>query len=91
MTLIFEEKIESALREVRNRLSMHGGGIRLAHADASTGEVRVCFEGACAGCPFAAATLEGIVESALAEVPGVTRVVAIEDSAEDPDGAPLSV
>ncbi len=77
----FKNRVESALNDVRERLELHGGGIELADADADTGIVRVRFLGACVGCPFAAVTLEGIVENRLLEVPGYSEVVV-----DDPAG-----
>jgi Fe-S cluster biogenesis protein NfuA len=70
----FHEEIASVLVLIRKQLVRHGGDIRLVDADEATGEVRVSFEGACVGCPFAAATFEGIVETALSDIAAVRRV-----------------
>lgn len=75
----FKENVVLALRSVQSRLKTHGGGIELVRAEEDSGLVVVRFKGACAGCPFAVQTLEGLVERALEEVPGVTRVAALTD------------
>jgi len=76
----FEQNIENALNAVRGQLAAHGGGVTLVSADAATGVVSVRFSGACAGCPFASLTLEGIIDEELRRVDGVTEVVAADDT-----------
>jgi Fe-S cluster biogenesis protein NfuA len=64
--------VDAALTAVKSRLRGHGGDV--AVLDVTDGVVDVDFQGACRGCPAQAFTHVGVLEAALAEVPGVTGV-----------------
>jgi Fe-S cluster biogenesis protein NfuA len=70
------EKVEAALKQVRQMLLADGGDVRLI--DVKDGVVKVKLTGACGGCPMATMTLKGGIERVLKEkVPGVKEVVAV--------------
>ncbi len=72
-----KEKIEEALKEVREMLAMHGGNVELIEVT-DEGVVKVRLVGACAGCPSASLTLRDMVEKAIkSKVPEVKRVEAV--------------
>ena len=72
-----KEKIEEALKEVREMLAMHGGNVELIEVT-DEGVVKVRLIGACAGCPAASLTLRDMVEKAIkSKVPEVKRVEAV--------------
>lgn len=72
-----KEKIEEALKEVREMLAMHGGNVELIEVT-NEGVVKVRLVGACAGCPSASLTLRDMVEKAIkSKVPEVKRVEAV--------------
>ena len=72
-----KEKVQAVIDEIRPQLQADGGDIELLEVTAD-GMVRVRLQGACSGCPGAAMTLKGLVESLLKrrvpEVKGVERV-----------------
>jgi Fe-S cluster biogenesis protein NfuA len=71
-----EEKVRSAIEEIRPNLQSHGGDIELLGVDEDN-TVRVRLQGACSGCPSAAMTLKMGVERMLKEqVPEVKEVIA---------------
>jgi Fe-S cluster biogenesis protein NfuA len=73
-----KEKVKQSLEGIRLMLQGHGGDVQLISVDESTGVVTVSLQGACVGCPHAAATLKGGVEAKLMEdVPEVKEVVAV--------------
>ncbi len=72
-----KERIEEALKEVREMLAMHGGSVDLIEVT-DEGVVKVRLIGACAGCPAASLTLRDMVEKAIkSKVPEVKRVEAV--------------
>lgn len=67
------QKVEAALDQVRPRLQMDGGNVRLV--DIVDDVVKVELEGACKGCPMSQLTLQmGIERTVLKEVPEIKRV-----------------
>ena len=70
-------RIETVLDTVRRSLAQHRGGIEFVDFDTASGCVSLRFTGACAGCPMANETLKCIVEDAMACVPEVHDVVAV--------------
>jgi Fe-S cluster biogenesis protein NfuA len=67
------QKVEAALDQVRPRLQMDGGNVRLV--DIVDDVVQVELEGACKGCPMSQLTLQmGIERTVLKEVPEIKRV-----------------
>lgn len=74
-----DEKIKQIIEQkIKPYLEADGGGIEFVGFDASSGEVKVRLQGACAGCPGAQMTLSMGVEAALKEeLPEVTRVVSV--------------
>jgi Fe-S cluster biogenesis protein NfuA len=74
MTL--KEKVEEALKEVREMLAADGGSIDLVSV-ADDGVVTVRLTGACGSCPMSQMTLKMGVERILKrKVPEVTEVVS---------------
>lgn len=73
------EKVEEVLAQLREGIQLHGGNVQLVGVDEKSGKVSVKLQGACVGCPFAQSTLkEGIEQTLLDMVPGVTEVVAVD-------------
>lgn len=73
------QKVEAVLAQLREGIMLHGGNVELVAADEETGKVSVRLQGACVGCPFAQSTLkEGIEQTLLDMVPGVSEVVAVD-------------
>ncbi len=71
-----EDKVRSAIEEIRPNLQSHGGDIELLGVDEDN-TVRVRLQGACSGCPSAAMTLKRGVERMLKEqIPEVKEVIA---------------
>ena len=69
------EEVEAALEAVRPMLVRDGGNIQLV--EVTPDAVRLRFQGACVGCPGAAATLKHGVERAIRQrVPGPIRILA---------------
>ena len=84
-----EDRIASALEEVRPYMGSHGGGIELV--EVSDGVARVRLEGTCSGCAASTVTLKLAVEEAvLRAAPELHSVEAIEQQASvdslPPDG-----
>jgi len=72
-----EERIETALGEIRPMLALHAGNIELVGF--ANGVVKVRLLGTCHGCPLSQLTLKAGVEELLKEkVPGVEAVEAVE-------------
>lgn len=73
-----EEKIKSALEQIRPVLQRDGGDIEFVEYTADN-IVKVRLQGHCAGCPGARMTLKGIVERILVEsYPEIAGVEAVE-------------
>ena len=72
-----KERIEEALKEVREMLAMHGGNVELIGVTAE-GVVKVRLTGGCAGCPAAQMTVVDVVEKTIkSRVPEVKKVEAV--------------
>jgi Fe-S cluster biogenesis protein NfuA len=71
-----EEKVKSAIQDVRAALQSHGGDIELVRVE--NNKVFVRLMGACSGCPGAMMTLRQGVERRLKEaVPEIESVEAV--------------
>ena len=71
-----QKKVEKAIGEIRPRLQMDGGDIKLVNIEG--GVVKVELEGACRGCPMGAVTLTfGIERTIKQAVPEIKKVEAI--------------
>lgn len=71
-----QEKIQSALAEIRPMLAQHLGDIEFIKLE--NGIVYVKMLGMCDGCPLSVLTLKGGVEELLKmRVPGITVVEAV--------------
>ena len=80
-----EELLVKVLDQIRPNLQGDGGDMRYVGVD-DEGVVSLELQGACAGCPMSQLTLSMGIERVLKEhVPGVTRVVSVNDN-----GAPAS-
>ena len=74
-----EELLKAVLEEIRPNLQADGGDLAYVGVD-DEGVVSLELLGHCAGCPMSQLTLSMGVERILKEhVPGVTRVVAVND------------
>jgi Fe-S cluster biogenesis protein NfuA len=73
-----KEKVEEVINsKIKPLLQADGGDIELVEVD-DQGVVKVRLQGACAGCPGAAMTLQMGVERLLKQsVPEVQRVIAV--------------
>jgi Fe-S cluster biogenesis protein NfuA/nitrite reductase/ring-hydroxylating ferredoxin subunit len=60
-----EERVQSALEEVRPYLDSHGGDVELLEVDGTVARLRM--EGSCSGCPSSAMTLKLAIEQAIAK------------------------
>ena len=75
---MLKDKVKKSLGKIRPHLQADGGDIELISVDEVHGVVTVSLRGACGGCPHAAMTLKGGVESMLkSDVPEVKEVVAV--------------
>ncbi len=74
-----EELLKAVLEEIRPNLQADGGDMEYHGVD-DEGVVSLELTGHCAGCPMSQLTLSMGIERILKEhVPGVTRVVAVND------------
>lgn len=74
-----EELLKQVLEQIRPNLQADGGDMEYHGVD-DEGVVSLELTGHCAGCPMSQLTLSMGIERILKEhVPGVTRVVAIND------------
>jgi Fe-S cluster biogenesis protein NfuA len=74
---MIEEKVKSALENVRPSLQADGGDVEFVSIS-DNGEVSVKLTGACGCCPMATMTLKNGIENYLRkEVPEVTAVVGV--------------
>jgi Fe-S cluster biogenesis protein NfuA len=69
-------KIEESLNKIRPSLQMDGGDVELVDFDEATGVVKVNMVGMCSGCPMAAYTLKGSIETQLME--DIKEIKAVE-------------
>ena len=76
-----EDLLKQVLEQIRPNLQGDGGDMEYVGVD-EDGVVSLELQGACAGCPMSQLTLSMGIERVLKEhVPGVTRVVAVNDNA----------
>ena len=74
---MLEEKVRTALEDVRPQLQADGGDVEFVSIDAA-GVVSVKLTGACGSCPISQMTLKlGIEKYLVKEVPEVTEVVSV--------------
>ncbi|MDR1802936.1 MAG: NifU family protein [Treponema sp.] len=74
---MFEEKVKTALENVRPSLQADGGDVEFVSAT-EDGVVSVKLTGACGSCPMAQMTLKNGIENYLKhEVPQVSSVVGV--------------
>ena len=74
-----EELLKQTLEVIRPSLQADGGDCAYVGVDAD-GAVSLELQGHCAGCPMSQMTLSMGIERILKEhVPGVTRVIAVND------------
>ncbi|MDR1930035.1 MAG: NifU family protein [Treponema sp.] len=74
---MLEEKIKSAIDNVRPSLQADGGDVEFVSISGD-GKVSVKLTGACGSCPMATMTLKNGIENYLKkEVPEVTEVVGV--------------
>jgi Fe-S cluster biogenesis protein NfuA len=74
---MIEEKVKSALENVRPSLQADGGDVEFVSVS-DDGKVSVKLTGACGCCPMATMTLKNGIENYLRkEVPEVTAVVGV--------------
>ena len=74
---MLEEKVKSALDNVRPSLQADGGDVEFVSVN-EDGKVSVRLTGACGSCPMATMTLKNGIESYLKkEIPEVTSVVGV--------------
>ncbi len=74
---MLEEKVRTALEDVRPQLQADGGDVEFVSMDAA-GVVSVKLTGACGSCPMATMTLKFSIEKYLVkEVPEVTEVISV--------------
>ncbi|MCE5327023.1 MAG: NifU family protein [Planctomycetaceae bacterium] len=74
-----DTQVGAVIDRIRPMLQADGGDIELVGVD-NEGVVSVKLQGACKGCPGAKMTLKMGVERHLKQqVPGVTKVIAVED------------
>jgi len=86
MSETLQDRVRDVLRRLGPSLSVDGGGVELDRIDGDTVFVRLT--GNCIGCPGADITLRYGIESAVTEeVPGIRRVVTVEEADAAPGGA----
>ena len=79
-----EERVRSALEQVRPYLESHGGDVELLEVDPPA--VRLRLEGSCSGCPSSAMTLKLAIENAIhKEAPEIEEVLADGAVARQPE------
>lgn len=82
LVAVNEELLKQVLEQIRPNLQGDGGDMEYVGVD-EDGVVSLELQGACAGCPMSQLTLSMGIERVLKEhVPGVTRVVAVNDNAD---------
>jgi len=78
-----KEKVIEALDSIRGALRADGGDVELVEVLEEDGIVKVRLTGACGGCPMSQMTLQmGIERIVKQQVPGVKRVVAVQQTDE---------
>jgi Fe-S cluster biogenesis protein NfuA/nitrite reductase/ring-hydroxylating ferredoxin subunit len=77
-----EQRVTSALDEVRPYLESHGGDVELVSIDQDTVALRL--RGSCSGCPSSTMTLKLAIENAIHKAaPEIEEVVAEEETAPE--------
>ena len=85
-----EQRVQSALDEVRPYLDSHGGDVELLEVDGAVARLRM--EGSCSGCPSSAMTLKLAIEQAIAKsAPEIESVEADGVTPEPPAPALLQI
>jgi Fe-S cluster biogenesis protein NfuA/nitrite reductase/ring-hydroxylating ferredoxin subunit len=80
-----EQRVISALDEVRPYLESHGGNVELLGVDEA--RVRLLLKGSCSGCPSSTMTLKLAIENAIHKAaPEIEEVVAEEETAAETTG-----
>jgi Fe-S cluster biogenesis protein NfuA/nitrite reductase/ring-hydroxylating ferredoxin subunit len=80
-----EQRVISALEEVRPYLESHGGDVELLAIDQDT--VRLRLQGSCSGCPSSTVTLKLAIENAIHKAaPEIEDIVAEEEAAAETTG-----
>ncbi|MFQ5353618.1 MAG: NifU family protein [Thermodesulfobacteriota bacterium] len=75
-----EERVLSALADIRPMLESDGGDVELVEIDREERVVRVRLTGACSSCPSSAQTLKGGVEKAIKDhAPEIRTVENVKD------------
>src|SRR4051794_15411676 len=81
-----EDRVQSALEEVRPYLQSHGGNVELVSL--ADGVARLRLEGSCSGCPSSAATLSLAVEEAIRKAaPEIEEIEAEEEELPTVNGS----
>jgi ATP-binding protein involved in chromosome partitioning len=82
--MTIEQKVRTALDEIRPILQADGGDLELVAVEGATAHVRL--KGACSGCPSATATLRNVVEEKIREhCPEIEHVVDVDARPEPHD------
>jgi Fe-S cluster biogenesis protein NfuA/nitrite reductase/ring-hydroxylating ferredoxin subunit len=80
-----DQRVISALDEVRPYLESHGGNVELLGVDED--RVRLLLKGSCSGCPSSTMTLKLAIENAIHKAaPEIEEVVAEEETAAETTG-----
>jgi Fe-S cluster biogenesis protein NfuA len=77
-----EQRVQTALAEVRPYLESHGGNVELVAID--EGVVQLALQGSCSGCPSSALTLKHAVEEAIYKAAPDVREIVAEDAPREP-------
>lgn len=78
-----QAQVEEVIEVVRPAIQADGGDVSLVGVDAASGVVTVQLHGACVGCPSSTVTLRFGIERIMKDrVPGVTRVVQVDEGEE---------
>lgn len=78
-----QAQVEEVIEVVRPAIQADGGDVSLVGVDPSSGVVTVQLHGACVGCPSSTVTLRFGIERIMKDrVPGVTRVVQVDEGEE---------
>lgn len=82
------QRVEKVIDIIRPAIQADDGDIILHGVDEATGEVTVELTGACTSCPASDQTLKAGIERIMKDrVPGVTAVLNVGDTLEDPGTA----
>ncbi|MGH9276857.1 MAG: NifU family protein [Acidimicrobiales bacterium] len=84
-----EERLQSALDDVRPYLGSHGGDVEVLEIDEGAGTVRLRLLGSCDGCPSSSVTLRDAVTRAIREATPELTTIDVEGAVEpEPEPAP---